>query len=269
MVLKNFLEVLVLLIILGSTIVYFRYVENRTIFYPSRQIEYLPKEFGLEFEDIFFKTTDGLNLNGWFLPHQEAKYTILFCHGNAGNISHRIENLKFFHELGLNIFIFDYRGYGKSKGRPSERGLYLDTQAAYDYLLSRGIPKEQIIGYGESLGGASIIDLAAKNKLKALIVESTFTTAKEMAKIIYPFLPSGVVSIRLDSLSKIKSINIPKLLIHSVDDEITPYRLGKKLFDNACQPKEFLPIRGAHNSAFFESQGILKEKITDFIKRLP
>lgn len=261
-------QILFLIVIIAIAITYIRYIERKTIFFPSGEIEYTPKELGLEFEEVFFKTKDNLELHGWFLPRQSAQYSLLFCHGNAGNISHRIEKLRFFHDLGLNIFIFDYRGYGKSKGRPSEKGLYRDTKAAYVYLLSRNIKPEQIIGYGESLGGAVIIDLASHNKLYALIIDSTMSNAKDMAKIIYPFLPHWIISTKLDSLSKVKTIKIPKLFIHSINDEIVPYKLGKKLFAAASEPKEFLEIRGGHNSNFFECGGILKESITDFIKRL-
>lgn len=268
MVKKAMQQTLYLAIAIGLVIAYIRYIERRTIFYPEKEIQLLPREEGLDFEDIFFKTQDNLELNGWFLAHKDAAGTILFCHGNAGNISHRLEKLKFFHELGVNILIFDYRGYGRSKGSPSEKGLYLDTEAAYNYLLSRKIDSKQIIAFGESLGSVAAIDLAYKHKIKGLIVEGAISCAKDMVRFIYPFLPSWIISIHFDSVNKIKSVDIPKLIIHSINDEVVPYRLGRKLYNNASLPKEFLEIRGGHNSAFFESEGILKEKIADFLKRL-
>ena len=268
MVLKGFSQALFPFIALGLIVIYLRYVEKRSVFYPMEEIEYSPKELGLDFEEVFFKTSDNLELNGWFIFSKDARYTIIFCHGNAGNISHRVEKLKFFNELGCNVFIFDYRGYGKSKGSPSEKGLYLDAQGAYDYILTRKITPEGIIGYGESLGGAVIIDLATKRNLKGLIVDSSISSAKDMVKIIYPFLPYWLFAIRLDSVNKIRALNITKLVIHSINDEIVPYKLGRRLYDNACEPKEFLQIHGGHNSCFFESEGILKEKIADFIKRI-
>jgi fermentation-respiration switch protein FrsA (DUF1100 family) len=243
-------------------------MEARTIFYPMREIEFLPKEINLDYEDIFLKTPDSTQINGWFIPSKNSRYTILFCHGNAGNISHRLEKIKFFYELGCNIFIFDYRGYGRSKGRPSEKGLYLDAKTAYDYLLSRNILPEQIVGYGESLGGAIIIDLAFRNMLKGIIIDSTPSSAKDMVKVLYSFLPHWIFSSRLDSENKIKSISIPKLIIHSANDEIVPYNLGRKLYENASQPKYFLTIHGGHNSCFFESQDILREKIAEFLHKL-
>lgn len=268
MYIKAFSQFLWIPLILILVVIYLRFMERRTLFYPTREIEYSPKEFGLNFEDIFFKTPDNVDLNGWFVPNPNARYTILFCHGNAGNISHRIEKLKFFQDLGVNIFIFDYRGYGRSKGSPSEKGLYLDTQGAYNYLLSRGLAPEQIIGYGESIGAAAVIDLAYKNKIKGLISDSAPSSAKDMVKVVYPYLPYWVFTLRLDSLYKIKSITIPKLIIHSVNDEIVPFRLGKKLYDYAAEPKEFLQVRGGHNSCFFESEALFKEKIAEFLKRI-
>lgn len=268
MALKVLTQILLIFIILALFVMYLRFMERRTLFYPTKEIEYNPKEFGLNFEDIFFKTPDNIELNGWFISNPNARHTILFCHGNAGNISHRMEKSKFFHDLGENVFVFDYRGYGRSKGRPNENGLYLDVQGAYNYLLSRNIAPEQIIGYGESIGGAIIIDLAYKNRIKALISDSAPSSAKDMIKVLYPYLPYQFFSLRLDSLNKIKSIKIPKLIIHSINDEIVPFKLGKKLYDYAAEPKEFLQVRGGHNSCFFESEALLKEKIADFLKRL-
>lgn len=259
---------LALLAVLILAFVYLRYIEKRTIFYPGLEIEYLPSEANLPFEEVIFTTKDGLELSAWFIPAEDARFTLLFAHGNAGNISHRMEKIKFFHDLRLNVLIFDYRGYGKSQGKPSEKGLYLDIRAAYDYLSSRKIAAQQLIGYGESIGGAVVIELAAQKPLGALIIDSTFSSAKDMTKLVYPFIPPWVFASRFDCLDKVKSIRIPKLFIHSINDEIVPYKLGRKLFENAAPPKEFLQIHGGHNSNFFESESILKEKITDFLRRL-
>ncbi len=261
-------QILFVCIIVIFAVMYFRYIEKRSLFYPTKEIEFFPQAAGLTYEDVFFKTSDNLEINAWFVPAKDVRYTILFSHGNAGNISHRLEKLKFFHDLGCNVFIFDYRGYGKSKGKPYEQGFYRDIQGAYNYLLSRGVKSEQIIGYGESIGGAVIIDLASQNKVKGIIIDSSISNAKDMVKIIYPLLPYWIFSSRWDSLKKIKSITIPKLIIHSINDEIVPYKLGRKLFENAAEPKEFLPIHGGHNSCFFESEAILKEKVADFLKRI-
>lgn len=266
---KIILELLLLFLILLWALVYLRIIEQRTLFHPERKLESAPNEISLDYQDIFFKTPDNLILNGWFIPSNKAQYTILFCHGNAGNISDRLDKIKFFNDLGCNIFIFDYRGYGKSEGKPSEKGLYIDVKSAYDYLLSRKINAGQIIGFGESLGGAIIIDLAFRNKIRALITVNTFSNAKDIAGLIYPFIPYWVFSSRLDSVGKIKSINIPKLIIYSLNDEIIPYKLSRKLYEASAEPKEFMEIYGDHNNSFSESKEILKKGIGDFLNRLP
>lgn len=248
---------------------YFRYLERRSIYFPMRQIEYTPKEVGLSYEDIFFKTEDGVELNGWFIPAERARSTILFLHGNAGNISHRFEKIQIFHDLDLNVFIFDYRGYGKSRGSPSENGLYLDAKAAYDHLVSKeGIRKDEIILFGESLGGSVAVDLASKREVKAIIVESTFSSAKDIARRIYPFIPQFFITSDFDSVKKIKDVRIPKLIIHSVDDEIVPFDLGQKLFEIAPSPKTFLKLRGGHNTAFLDSEAEFKQGIRSFVSSL-
>ena len=248
---------------------YLRYFERRSIFFPMKEMKCFPPEVGLEYEDIYFQAGDKTKLNGWFIPCKHARYTLIFCHGNAGNLGHRLEKLKFFHELGLSVFIFDYRGYGKSKGKPSEIGIYRDAQAAYEYLLFRKILPERIISYGESIGGAVAIDLASKNKVGALLAGDTMTSAREMVEEFFIIIPYWVFSSRFDSLSKIKYVTVPKLMIHSINDEIVPYSLGRRLFEAAPSPKEFLKIRGGHNSCFFECKQMLHTAIGDFIKRLP
>lgn len=261
-------QVFIFIALIAAVILYFRFIERRTIFFPAKEFDYTPAALKLEYEEVNFRTKDNIEINAWFVPARGASFTVLFAHGNAGNISHRVEKIDFFHELGLNVLIFDYRGYGKSKGTPSEKGLYKDVQAAYDYLLSRKIDPENIIGYGESIGGAVIIDLASRNKLAALISDSAPSSAKDMVRIIYPFFPYWLFSVRMDSLGKIKSVTYPKLFIHSVNDEIVPFKLGKKLFEEAPVPKEFLQVHGGHNSAFFESEEVLKEKVGAFLKGL-
>jgi len=259
-----------LTVIFGIILVfsYLRYIERHTLFHPMKEIHYTPDSYGLPFQDIYFKTSDGVLLNGWLVPKKDSRYTVIFSHGNAGNISHRIEKTQFFNELGCSVFVFDYRGYGKSKGAPSEKGLYLDTQAAYDYLLSMGIKPEGIIGYGESLGGSAIVNLAYHNKLSALIVDSAISSERDLVDAVYPFIPYWIFASRLDSVSRIKSIAVPKLIIHSVNDEIVPYSMGKRLYANAAPPKEFLEIRGSHNSCFFECKPQIKEKVAAFLKNL-
>ena len=208
------------LVCAGCMALLLRLFESRLIFFPSKELIATPAESGLPYEDVFFEASDGVTLHGWFMPAEKSRGTVVLCHGNAGNISLRMEKAIFFNRLGLNVFMFDYRGYGRSLGRPSEEGVYQDAEAAYSYLISRGIPAEGIIGYGESLGGAVIIDLASKKPLGALILENTFTNAREMAALHYPFLPSQILKSRFDSKQKIAAINAPKKIFHSRNDEI-------------------------------------------------
>ncbi|MBM3248526.1 MAG: alpha/beta hydrolase [Candidatus Omnitrophica bacterium] len=250
-------------------VVYARYIELRSIFFPMKQIEITPKEEGLNYEDVYFKTEDGLSLNGWLVKQSQAKATILFFHGNAGNISHRLEKLVIFHQLGLNVFLVDYRGYGRSQGRPSEDGLYKDARAAFDYLSSRpDINNKTIIAYGESIGGAVAIDLAAKRGVCCLIIDSTFTSAKDMARKFYPFIPPFLFKTKFDSAQKVKDITSDKLFIHSINDEIVPFEFGQKLYEEAIAPKELLKIHGGHNSGFLESKELIIFKLKDFLQKL-
>lgn len=246
-----------------------RFFEKRTIFYPAKIIEFNPSGVGLEYEDVLFKAQDGIELHGWFIPAKDAFFTILYCHGNAGNISHRVELAKMFNEKKMNFFIFDYRGFGKSKGSPDEKGTYLDSQAAYDYLVkTKAISPERLVIFGKSLGAAIAIDLAAKVKAAALISESGFTSTVNLAKDVYKILPLWLfVTQKYDSLSKIDKVSIPKLIIHSRNDEIVPFEHGKKLFEKAKDPKELYVMQGGHNDAFYIYSDECMQRIEDFLKR--
>jgi fermentation-respiration switch protein FrsA (DUF1100 family) len=229
-----------------------RHLEKNAVFFPSRNIAVDPSALGLPWENIYFKTGDDVLLNGWFFKRPGARSTVLFAHGNAGNMSDRLFKVRFFHDLGLNLFMFDYRGYGKSEGKPSEAGIYLDGQGAYDYLKSRGdVDMKNIILYGASLGGTVVIDLAARRNTALLIVESAFSNARDMAHIHYPFLPPFFLNLKFDSLDKVRRLGMPKLFIHSPEDEIVPYGLGQKLFEAAAPPKEAIKIHGGHNHGTF------------------
>ncbi|MFH1201994.1 MAG: alpha/beta hydrolase [Candidatus Omnitrophota bacterium] len=264
--LKN---IFILFLSLLAVLAYIRYVEKRSIFVPSSDVLFTPADINLPFEDVYFNTADGNTLNAWFVPANGAKYTLVFFHGNAGNLSHRLEKLAIFNELRLNVFIIDYRGYGKSKGRPSEAGLYEDGVAAYNYLTAdRKIPADSLIIYGESLGTAVAIDLASQRPAKALIVDSGFSSAKDMSRVVFPLLPTIFLSTRFDSRAKVRKITCPKLIIHSLNDEIVPFKLGEAIFDNAPAPKELLKLRGPHNSAFMDSKQEFIKGIGSFIDKL-
>lgn len=261
--------VLWIIVIAILFLMFARYVERHNVYFPMKKITTTPEAVGLNYEDVYFKTSDNEQLHGWFIPNNKAGFTVIFCHGNAGNISHRLEKLLMLYTLGVNIFIFDYRGYGKSQGIPSESGLYKDAKAAYNYLRwRRKIPGDNIILYGESLGGAVVIELAHKEKVRALITEEAFSSLKDMARIAYPIIPQFMILSKFDSVSKIREIKCAKLIIHSSNDEIVPFSFGEKLFDAANPPKKFLELSGSHNTAFLDSEEQFRKGIKSFIDSL-
>jgi len=248
---------------------YIKYIESKSVFFPSKKIESYPHDIGIPFEDVYVTVSDNVRLNGWFVPSKDATYTILFLHGNGGNISHRLEKLKMLLDCKTNVFLVDYRGYGKSEGHPSEKKVYNDAQAFYNYLIQeKHMPPDKIIIYGESLGTAVAIDLASKNKTIGIILEGAFSSGKDMAKRIYPFMPLFFFSNIFDSLSKIKKVKVKKLFIHSKNDEIVPYDLARKLYESSPQPKIFVDIIGGHNTAFIDSRDRYISSIKDFIANL-
>jgi len=264
------LKVFFLIVFAVLAFVFFvRYLEANSLFHPTREVPVTPASIGLDFDDIYFKTGDSLLLNGWFVKTPAARSTMLFFHGNAGNISHRMEKILMFAKLGLNVFIFDYRGYGKSKGKPNEAGIYKDGLAAYDYLLTRkDVDSSKIVCYGDSLGGVAAVDLATKRKCACLVIDSSFSSLADMTKTIFPFLPAFLLSSKMDSTAKVGGITIPKLFVHSVNDEIVPYALGRKLFAVAAEPKEFLEITGGHNTNHIDSRDVFLSGIKNFLRKL-
>lgn len=245
------------------------FLQPKLIYFPHKELQADPKQAGLEYRDILFHTRDGLALHAWYIPHPDERGKVLFLHGNAGNISHRLESIKIFHDLGLSVFIFDYRGYGKSDGRPSEQGTYLDALAAWDYLDQRlNKDKRPVYIFGRSLGGAIASWLAAEVDATGVILESTFTSIMDMGKHYYPYLPIRLITrIRYDSLSRIQHINSPVLIIHSPDDEIVPYKFARTLFDNANANKTFVTIAGDHNTGFLTSGGRYIQALDRFFRQ--
>jgi len=258
----------ILAVMMAGLFALVRYLEFTGVFFPSRGLGLNPLVMGLAFEDVYFKTRDNVTLNGWFLKHPQALSTIIFAHGNAGNMGDRLFKIKFFYDLGLNVFIFDYRGYGKSHGKPSEAGIYLDAQGAYDYLQSQGrVNMKNIILYGASIGGVVVIDLATHRNAALLVVESSITNSRDMVKIFYPFVPSFFLSLKFDSINKVRALKVPKLFIHSPDDEVVPYWVGQKLFEAAAEPKEFLEIHGGHNDSSITIDPPAAEEFMRILKR--
>ncbi|HUT32053.1 MAG TPA: alpha/beta hydrolase, partial [Planctomycetota bacterium] len=223
-------------------------VQARLVYFPIREIEATPRSLGLSYEEVKLQASGGIELSAWFIPCEGSRGTVLFCHGNAGNISHRLHIIRMFHDLGFGMLIFDYRGYGQSQGSPTEHGTYLDAQAAWDYLVERAVPAERIVIYGESLGGAVAAWLAKENAPGALVLQSTFTSLPDVGARVYPWLPVRLLSrFRYDARSHVQQVKCPVLVAHGSRDEIVPYALGRKLFEAANEPKEFLEISGSHN----------------------
>ncbi len=226
-------------------------VERSMIFHPSSYPEGNWHPVGLNFEDAWFKSADGTRLHGWYVPHENPRAVILFCHGNAGNLSDRAGLMQILHDrIGAAAMIFDYRGFGRSAGKPSEPGVLADARAARTWLAKRaGIAENQIVLMGRSLGGAVAVDLAARDGARALVLESTFTSMTDVAKTMFPLLPVDLLmQTKLDSIDKIAFYNGPLLQSHGTADRLISYKIGCRLYDAANQPKQFVPIPGGdHN----------------------
>lgn len=240
-------------------------------FYPYRELMATPVDWQLDYEEVSLTTADGVRLHGWYLPQQggqeESRRALLFLHGNGGNISHRGESLTIFHRLGFNVFIFDYRGYGQSEGKPGEEGIYKDAKAAWRYLVEqRGFAPTDIVMFGRSLGGAVASRLAAEVRPGALILESTFSSARELAQALFPVL-SRIVVMRYDfkTSTYLRQVHCPVMVVHSPDDDIIPFHLGQKVYAAANPPKSFTTLRGDHNSGFLISQPDYEESLAEFI----
>jgi hypothetical protein len=274
--LKRFVIYSVLIILF--IMIFPRFIEKGFIFHPERSNDSAtPDVYGIEYDDVIFRTGDGLNLNGWFVPGKKPSpdadlHTLLWFHGNAGNINRRLDNIKMMYErVPVNVFIIDYRQYGRSEGKVSEQGTYIDARAALAYLHSRKeINREKIIFFGRSLGSAVAVELALNEKCRALILETPFTSILEMGKKLYPFLPlSLLLKTKYDSLAKIRNIKVPILVMHGDKDDLVPFEHGKRLYDIANEPKEFYTIPGAgHNDTHIVGGDKYFDVIRNFVNKL-
>lgn len=231
------------------------FMQPSFLYHPVRDVMYNPGDIDLAYEKVSLTAKDGVKLSAWYIPAKRARFTILFCHGNGGNISHRLDSINIFNEMGLNCFIFDYRGYGNSQGKPSESGTYMDAEAAYDWLTNiKKIRPDEIILFGRSLGGAIASNLASKVRARGLILESTFTSFPDIGSKFYPYMPVRLfAAFSYKTVEFIRKIDMPVLIIHSRTDETVPFEFGLRLYDVASEPKEFLEIYGCHNDGFLFS----------------
>jgi len=262
----------IVIIVAGAYLVFagFLFVfQSHYVYYPEGELLADPSSVGLEFESVHFEAADGVKLSGWFIPSDSARGVILFCHGNAGNISHWLESIQVFHRLGLAVFIFDYRGYGQSEGTPTEEGTYQDAEAAWRYLIeTRQVDPSQVIVFGRSLGGAVASWLAQSHRPGALILESTFTSLPEVAATHYPYLPLRfLLRFQYSTAEYLGRIDCPVLIVHSRDDEIMPFSHGRQLFEMAGEPKELLEICGTHNEGFITSGKLYEQGLEAFISK--
>jgi hypothetical protein len=245
------------------------FAQERLMYFPTREIEATPAQIGLAFQRQEFRAEDGVRLTGWYVPAERPRGVLLFFHGNAGNISHRLQSIAIFHRLRLDVFIFDYRGYGESEGEAGEEGTYRDGEAAWRHLVERlGADPKQIVYFGRSLGGAVATRVAERHPPRALILESTFSSAPDLGADLYPWLPVRLLArIRYDTCARLAAIANPVLVVHSPDDEIIPFHHAERLYEAARGPKEMLRLRGDHNGGFLLTGEAYVAGFDAFLKR--
>ena len=253
---------------------FFFLFQDKFLYHPTREIITTPAEDGLSFDEVVFHTAGGLRLTGWYVyaaPDKglQARGVVLFCHGNSRNISHRTDMLKIFAAMGLDTFIFDYRGFGESEGRPGEDGIYVDTQTAWDYLVKeRKISPEKVIIYGRSLGGGAASKLATRVEPSAVVLESTFTSVPDLASEFYPYIPAKLLSrSSYDNIGRVGDIKAPLLIVHSRDDELIPISHGLELAKTAGSDALFVEITGSHNKGFESSGEAFSGPLSAFVTR--
>ena len=244
--------------------------QARLVYFPIKALAATPAAIGLAYEDVLLETGNGAAVHGWYLPGRDDARTLLFLHGNAGNISHRLDSLGVFNELGLNVLIIDYSGFGQSGGTPGERQTYEDARLAWQYLTdTRGVAPERIVIFGRSLGSGVATWLATQETPGGLILESPFTSVPALARKYYPIFPMRwLARIRYDNASRLPTVRCPVLIAHSRDDELVPIAHGRELFRLAREPKSFLEMRGSHNDGFIVSGHNYRAGLAQFLSGL-
>lgn len=242
-------------------------LQTRLIYFPGDPPTASPSDLGLAFEDLSLAAGSD-TIHAWFVPADEARGTVIFAHGNAGSMEHRLELIHSMHRLRLNVLAFDYRGYGRSTGSPSEAATYEDAEAAWTWVTrERGVDPARIVLWGRSLGGGVAVELAHRKRSGLLIVESTFSSLVDAARHHYPWLPvSWILRHRYESDRKIREIDAPTLIAHAPDDTIVPYRLGRRLFDAAREPKTWAELEGGHHLPMLDQPAALAV-VRDFLER--
>lgn len=251
--------------LLLSGFVYF--MQPSLVYFPLRELEFTPAAVGLPHEDVLLETPDGVRLHGWWIGSAAPRGTLLFLHGNGGNISHRLDSIRLFHDLGLSVLIIDYRGYGRSDGTPGEQGTYVDAEAAWRHLVdTRRVDPGRVVIYGESLGSAVAARLASRVPCGALAIEAGFTSIADMGRRHYPYLPvEWLVRFRYPGIEFMRGARCPVLVMHSPDDEIVPFEMGRRLFEAAPSPKDFLELSGGHNDGLLLNGKRVTEAMDRFL----
>lgn len=250
----------------------FRWFEHSQVYHPLRRLDASGADLGVPWQDVTFRAADGTELNGWFFPgnrESSNQFVVVFCHGNGGNISHRLDASRALLGTGVAVFVFDYRGYGRSSGRPSEEGTYRDAVAAYEWVRNKGFSPKNIVAFGESLGGAVSTELALRRPVGGLILVSAFTSVPAVGAELFPWLPvNWLCAIRYDTLSKLPRVNVPVLIMHGRNDTIIPFRHGEALFAAARPPKMFAELPGDHNDALIVGFQEYQEGLRQFFTSL-
>ncbi len=273
---RSRLRLILFLLVVGGAYLAVRTYEQQFVFSPSAVLTKTPRDVDLAFDNVVVTASDGVNVHGWFIPQhsgeetpatESAPPTLLFLHGGDGNISDRLERIRLFHDIGLGVFIIDYRGYGRSGGTPSERGLARDARAAHGYLVEqRGVKPERLYIYGEGLGAAVAIDLATKARAAGLITESASASVIENIEQDWPLIPwQYLIRNKFDSLSKIGDVHMPVLFIHSKDDDVVSFSDSRRLFALAHEPRELVEIHGSHSDALVDSFDTYYDAISRFV----
>lgn len=243
--------------------------QERLVYLPTATVVATPAERGMPYEGVTLSTEDGETLDAWFVPAGQQRAVLLFAHGNVGNIGDRLASLEQFHRLGLSVLIFDYRGYGRSTGTPTEAGTYRDAEAAWHYLVDqRRVPSQHIVVFGRSLGGAVAAELARHHRPGALILESTFLSGRAMARRMAPLYPPSLIArLEYNTGAKLPYIDCPLLIIHSANDEMIPFEHARDLFEHATEPKQLLSLHGDHNAGFLIDEHRYLDGIAGFLDR--
>jgi uncharacterized protein len=246
---------------------YLYFKQGSFVFHPDRDMGATPKQLRLAFENLTLTTADGVKIGAWYIPADQAAGTVLFCHGNAENISGGIETISLLHKLGVNVLAFDYRGYGRSGGEPSEQGTYRDAESAWGYLVGKlGQPPGRIVVHGRSLGGAVASHLARDRAPAGLIVESSFTSVPDMGMRLYPMFPVRLLSkFQFATEEYLAGVKCPVLVIHSPQDDIVPFEMGRRNFAAAHAPKQFVEISGSHNEGAMQSEQTYRPAVASFL----